>query len=130
MSLYPTSRARSEDETSGASGPSSSSARASEEEDQLPGPMIEYKNIFQTDRDAAPEAMKRWNAKNGQDGWAVDFYDDARAQGWIEANFGGSDVEWAWDFMQRGVLRADFLRYMLPLVKGGVYVDVDVSALV
>jgi alpha 1,6-mannosyltransferase len=89
--------------------------------------MIEYRNIFQTDKDAAPEAKKKWEAKNAADGWSVDFYDDERAQGWMEDNFAGSGVEWAWDFMKRGVLRADFLRYMLPLVKGGVYVDVDVS---
>ena len=89
--------------------------------------MVEYKNVFQTDRDPAPEAEARWNKANGKDGWSVDFYDDARAQSWMEETFGGSDVEWAWDFMKRGVLRADFLRYMLPLVKGGVYVDVDVS---
>ena len=49
------------------------------------------------------------------------------AQEWVEENFRASDVEWAWGYMHRGVLRADFLRYLLPLVEGGVYSDVDVS---
>lgn len=109
------------------SAPTADSTADESQSYSLPGPMISYKNIFQTDREPAPDAKKKWEAKNRADGWQVDFYDDERAQSWMEEHFAGSRVEWAWDAMKRGVLRADFLRYMLPLVKGGVYVDVDVS---
>jgi alpha 1,6-mannosyltransferase len=92
--------------------------------------MISYKHIHQTDktRDSAQEAGKPWSKLNMKDGWQVKFLDDDGAFDWVGSVFEGSDVEWAWRYMHRGVLRADFLRYLLPLVEGGVYSDVDVSA--
>lgn len=96
-----------------------------------PTAMIESKSIYQTDKTKnteAEDAIGRWSEKNAADGWTVRFFDDADAASWMRDKFAGSEVEWAWDFMRRGVLRADFLRYMLPLVEGGVYTDVDVSA--
>lgn len=93
--------------------------------------MIDYKNIFQTDKtrnEDAERAITRWDEKNQNDGWKVRFFDDADAEAWMRDSFQGSEVEWAWEFMKRGVLRADFFRYMLPLIEGGVYTDVDVSA--
>jgi alpha 1,6-mannosyltransferase len=90
--------------------------------------MISYKSIFQTDKTSehAEEAGASWTALNERDGWEIEFFDDNEARSWVHEVFGRSDVEWAWRYMHRGVLRADFLRYLLPLIEGGVYSDVDV----
>lgn len=34
-------------------------------------------------------------------------------------------VMWAWEYMKRGVMRADYFRYLVVLLEGGVYSDVD-----
>jgi alpha 1,6-mannosyltransferase len=93
-----------------------------------PPSMISYKTIWQTDKTNVLNAdMKEWIKMNDKDGWSLNFLDDNDAWEWVRANFEGTDVEWAWSYMHRGVLRADFLRYLLPLIEGGVYSDVDVS---
>lgn len=94
-----------------------------------PPSMISYKTIHQTDKskDQMTDETKEWIRVNKNDGWQLSFMDDSDAWEWVQAAFGGSDVEWAWSYMHRGVLRADFLRYLLPLIRGGVYSDVDVS---
>lgn len=91
--------------------------------------MVSYKNIHMTDKTFDPENkfIQSWAETNSKDGWRINFLDDQQAQDWVEMNFRRTDVEWAWNFMHRGVLKADFLRYLLPLVQGGVYSDVDVS---
>jgi alpha 1,6-mannosyltransferase len=91
--------------------------------------MISYKTVHQTDktRDSADAAGRPWLKLNARDGWRLNFLDDDEAFEWVADRFEGSDVEWAWRYMHRGVLRADFLRYLLPLIEGGVYSDVDVS---
>ncbi|WVR08900.1 hypothetical protein IAU60_005959 [Kwoniella sp. DSM 27419] len=92
-----------------------------------PPAMIAYKHIHQTDKEYNPDndLSQKWKNMNEADGWTLNFLDDAGAQSWTESQFGGSQVVWAWHFMHRGVLKADFLRYLLPLVVGGVYSDVD-----
>lgn len=82
-----------------------------------------------TDKTFDPQnkIIQSWAETNSKDGWQINFLDDQQAQNWVEMNFRRTDVEWAWNFMHRGVLKADFLRYLLPLVHGGVYSDVDVS---
>ncbi|OWZ53328.1 alpha 1,6-mannosyltransferase [Cryptococcus neoformans 125.91] len=89
--------------------------------------MVSYKYIHMTDKTFNPQNkfIQSWEETNSKDGWQINFLDDQQAQGWVENNFKRSDVEWAWNFMHRGVLKADFLRYLLPLVHGGVYSDVD-----
>ncbi|WVQ93038.1 hypothetical protein IAU59_000102 [Kwoniella sp. CBS 9459] len=89
--------------------------------------MISYKTIHQTDKTFNPEneLTQEWKQLNAADGWELNFLDDNAAQGWVERLFRASQVEWAWHFMHRGVLKADFLRYLLPMVLGGVYSDVD-----
>ncbi|KAL7421127.1 hypothetical protein Q5752_004012 [Cryptotrichosporon argae] len=96
-----------------------------------PTSMISYKTIHQTDKTAASVGAesRAWQALNAADGWAYNFLDDAAAQKWVDATFAASNVSWAWEYMHRGVLRADFLRYLLPLVEGGVYSDVDTRPL-
>ena len=91
--------------------------------------MISYKNIHQTDRNETTlgEETQAWLDMNTSDGWTLNFLSDTAAARWIKANFEDSDIEWAWNYMHRGVLRADFLRYLLLLIEGGVYSDIDVS---
>ena len=91
--------------------------------------MISYKYIHQTDKtsSAIGDDTQAWINLNKADGWRLNFLDDDMAQKWVDEKFGDSDVEWAWSYLDRGVLRADFLRYLLPLVQGGVYSDMDVS---
>ena len=90
--------------------------------------MISYKTIHQTDKtDVMNNDMKEWIRVNEPDGWELNFMNDADAWAWVKEVFPDTDVEWAWGYMHRGVLRADFLRYLLPLVHGGVYSDVDVG---
>ena len=93
--------------------------------------MISYKNIHQTDRNETTlgEETQAWVNLNKPDGWALNFLNDTAAARWVTAHFADSDIEWAWNYMHRGVLRADLLRYLLLLVEGGVYSDIDVSAL-
>lgn len=95
--------------------------------------MTSYKHIFQTDK-TAPKATEAgsltalWADMNAPDGWTLEFYDDDQADAWVKETFADSKVSWAWDAFGRGVLKADLLRYLLPLVRGGVYSDTDVSA--
>jgi alpha 1,6-mannosyltransferase len=93
--------------------------------------MTMYRNIFQTDKRPPGDLSNEWAEMNKADGWVLDFYTDERAQEWVDETFaddeGVRSVKWAYDYMKRGVLKADFLRYLLPLVKGGVYSDTDVS---
>lgn len=92
--------------------------------------MIDHKMIHQTDKEPQSQFNRfsqLWRDKNAPDGWTTNFLDDAAAEEWVRGEFEGSPVEWTWDFLHRGVLKADFLRYLLPLIRGGVYSDVDVS---
>lgn len=93
-----------------------------------PPSMISYKTIHQTDKskERINDETKAWVEMNAKDGWRLNFFDDQDAWDWVQRIFPGTDVEWAWTYMHRGVLRADFLRYLLPLIEGGVYSDVDV----
>jgi mannosyltransferase OCH1-like enzyme len=96
--------------------------------------MVAYKNIFQTDFKEPGELTQKWRDMNAADGWKLDWYDDARSEAWVRETFESAEeiekggVWWAYDYFKRGVLKADLLRYLLPLVKGGVYADVDVSS--
>lgn len=94
-----------------------------------PPSMISYKTIHQTDKskDQMTWETEEWIKYNAKDGWKLNFLDDEMAWKWVNEKFRMTDVEWSWSYMHRGVLRADFLRYLLPLVEGGVYSDVDVS---
>ncbi|KAK6906414.1 hypothetical protein L486_06022 [Kwoniella mangroviensis CBS 10435] len=92
-----------------------------------PTSMISYKYIHQTDKEfnLDNDLTKIWTEMNKPDGWELNFLDDNQAHEWMLKHFRKSDVSWAWDYMHRGVLKADFLRYLLPLIMGGVYSDVD-----
>lgn len=91
--------------------------------------MVDYKTIWQTDKtmESMGDDSQEWLRQNEADGWTLNFLDDAAAAEWVKQKFVGGDVIWTWEYMTRGVLQADFLRYLLPLVEGGVYSDADVS---
>lgn len=88
--------------------------------------MVAYKHLFQTDKNPELNEMSQeWRDMN--DGWDYEFFDDSAMQTWVNDIFPEGDIRWAWEYMPRPILKADFLRYLLPFVKGGVYSDVDVS---
>lgn len=94
----------------------------------------DYKTIFMTDQTQPPSAQE-WADENP--GWIVNFLSDAAAEEFVDTTFPPAnprkdsnghvvtDISWTWQFMTRAVLKADLLRYLLPLVKGGMYVDAD-----
>lgn len=96
--------------------------------------MWKFRTIFQTDKEAT-KSGDLWVSENP--GWNLEFYNDKDADRFVRETFPPAeppkdknghevqDVAWAWSALDRGVLRADMLRYLLPLVKGGVYVDTD-----
>lgn len=63
---------------------------------------------------------RAWRDMNSVDGWKYVFYDDERANTWISRQLRGSEVAWTWQALRRGVLKADFFRYLVVLVQGGV----------
>lgn len=63
---------------------------------------------------------RKWRDMNSADGWKYVFYDDERANTWISRQLRGSEVAWAWHALRRGVLKADFFRYLVVLVQGGL----------
>lgn len=95
--------------------------------------MISYKTIHQTNRhhpipgSQESELSDAWSRLNRADGWKVKFKDDVEGHEWVKSHFEGTSVWSTWSAMDRGVLKADLLRYLLILVEGGVYTDADVS---
>ena len=84
--------------------------------------------IWQTDKthDRWVKEHDKWNEKHKEIGWKSELLSDTEAASWVKHHFAGTDVEWAWNFMTRPILRADFLRYLFLLVHGGFYADADV----
>lgn len=93
----------------------------------LSGPHKEV--IWQTDKthDSWAKEHEKWNEKHKETGWRSELLSDTEAAKWVKHHFAGTDIEWAWNFMTRPILRADFLRYLLLLVHGGFYADADVG---
>ncbi|CED82636.1 OCH1 [Phaffia rhodozyma] len=90
--------------------------------------MVDNRLIFQTDKESkGTEATRSWTLKNQK--WEYRFLDDAAAETWVKVWFDGTEIAHAWKVMKAGVLKADFLRYLLMLVHGGVYSDTDTVAL-
>lgn len=89
--------------------------------------MIDYKNVYLTNKAYDPVPVERWEKSNAADGWKVQYFDDEQGKSWLERHFAGTDVERTWNWFTRPVMKADFLRYLLPMLQGGVYADTDVS---
>jgi hypothetical protein len=89
--------------------------------DTLPKGILYHKFIHQTDKkEDGGEMSQAWRDMNEADGWRHVFYDDERADTWISRRLRNSDVAWAWHALRRGVLKADFFRYLVVLVQGGL----------
>ncbi|KIJ45767.1 glycosyltransferase family 32 protein [Sphaerobolus stellatus SS14] len=86
------------------------------------------KTIYQTnDVQTDSKNTRSWRALN--DGYNYRFMNDDEADEWVRKKFGGSDIEWTWDHLPHIVMKTDFLRYLLLLVEGGVYSDIDTKCL-
>ena len=93
--------------------------------------------LFSSDRTPLPPAgwSEQWTKMGFE---PVRFLNDEQADEWIAKNFptsgknGGQqnhNVVRAWKALPRGVMRADVLRYLLLLVEGGTWADMDVEPL-
>ncbi|PWN48379.1 hypothetical protein IE53DRAFT_293655, partial [Violaceomyces palustris] len=69
----------------------------------------------------SPGWERLWKEK----GFEPHFLNDQMAEDWVENNFRGTDVKRAWDRLPRTILKADLLRYLLLLVEGGTWSDMD-----
>ena len=57
--------------------------------------------------------------------WEYKFYDDNASRAFISSNFPPPFLE-AFDTLKVGAYKADFFRYCVLAIEGGVYVDMDV----
>ncbi|KAF8514503.1 nucleotide-diphospho-sugar transferase [Gautieria morchelliformis] len=86
------------------------------------------KHIWQTNDILPPKpGPKTWPDLNPDHEYHFLYDDDADE--WVRRNFKDSAIEWTWNFLPHAVLKADFLRYLLLLVEGGTYSDIDTECL-
>lgn len=103
--------------------------------------MVDFPLIHQTDKESDPDNKhtRTWADMNKNDGWTTRFYDDDQAEIWLMERLGTKptpvdggdghqsdhqdetgDILWAWRYMKRGVMKADFFRYLVVMFDGGV----------
>lgn len=112
-------------------------------------PVVEQdmsKNIFTFDKDGragVPDEFQWWESRLGPQGWKIEVGDDDQMEAWFQESIGGigdrielsdegeGNGKRAWEEMWHGlgrpVLKSDLLRYLMMLVKGGLYTDSDTS---
>ncbi|KAG8701479.1 membrane-bound alpha-1,6- mannosyltransferase Initiation-specific [Ceratobasidium sp. 395] len=92
-----------------------------------PLPEIPHK-IYQT---AKKEPVWSWMTSSwrGIEGYAHFFFDDGKADKWVREVFNGTEIELVWDIFGPGIKRSDLLRYLLVMVDGGIYSDMDTRRL-
>lgn len=78
--------------------------------------------IWSSDKKAPPGS---WAAKWKEMGFDPNFLDDAAAEAWVASNWAGTPVKQVWDNMPRFILKVDLLRYLLVLLEGGTWSDMD-----
>lgn len=71
--------------------------------------------------------IKRFRRKNK--GYKYEFYDDQRVDAFIKDSF-NEEIYKAYSRLQIGAAKADFFRYAVLYVYGGVYLDLDSDILV
>ena len=86
-------------------------------------------HLWQTSRTAtlpraAAAAQRTWRATNP--GLQLHLWDDGRVRRFVDDNFDGR-TRAAFHMLPLGVMRADFFRYAITWLRGGVYADVDVA---
>ncbi|KDN43566.1 glycosyltransferase family 32 protein [Tilletiaria anomala UBC 951] len=109
-------------------GQGNSSTLASDAKSLVPA------TIFSSDRVPAPAGWsEQWTSLGFH---PVQFLNDSAANTWMSDQFaaptgstGLSKTLQAWHALPRGVMRADFLRYLLLLVEGGTWSDMDAEPL-
>lgn len=62
-------------------------------------------------------------------GWKMGYFSDQGIEDWLEEMLSGSKVVEEFHQIKRGVLRADFFRYLIILLQGGLYTDTDTSCI-
>ncbi|QRV86322.1 glycosyltransferase family 32 protein [Ceratobasidium sp. AG-Ba] len=59
------------------------------------------------------------------EGYTHYFFDDVKADKWVADVFNGTEIGLVWDIFGPGIKRSDLLRYLLVMVEGGIYSDID-----
>eukprot|EP00591_Stephanopyxis_turris_P003165 CAMPEP_0195509144 /NCGR_PEP_ID=MMETSP0794_2-20130614/2166_1 /TAXON_ID=515487 /ORGANISM="Stephanopyxis turris, Strain CCMP 815" /LENGTH=660 /DNA_ID=CAMNT_0040636299 /DNA_START=141 /DNA_END=2123 /DNA_ORIENTATION=- len=72
-----------------------------------------------------PEMIRLQNSWKAT-GWDYRFYDDTAARAFIVDNFPSRFVD-AYDAILPGAFKADFFRYLVLLIDGGIYADIDIT---
>ncbi|KAG8991542.1 membrane-bound alpha-1,6- mannosyltransferase Initiation-specific [Tulasnella sp. JGI-2019a] len=98
-----------------------------------PGPMaqrlpamINNTNVWQTNKQQTVD-LGGWIWRN--EDWKWNMLDDVDAAKWVRERLGESEIEKMWNDLPTGILKADFLRYLLVFFHGGVYSDTDTICL-
>ncbi|KAG9104613.1 membrane-bound alpha-1,6- mannosyltransferase Initiation-specific [Ceratobasidium sp. 370] len=95
--------------------------------------------IYQT---AKREPGWNWltSSWRGIEGYTHFFFDDDKANKWVGEVFNGTEIGLVWDILGPGIKeieadrkgrtkRSDLLRYLLVMVEGGIYTDIDTKRL-
>jgi hypothetical protein len=105
-------------------------------------PMIDHKNIFQTAKLKTNEDLGKWTDPQNV-GWKWRMLGDAEADRWVSEQFSSKQekgekeeeegrkslIEQGWEDLGLGILRSDALRYLVLLMEGGVYSDMDTKCM-
>lgn len=85
------------------------------------------KVIYQTFKSQDLPFITRWHIgrmKKKNPAYGYEFYDDARIEQFLEAEYEPEVVQ-AYRKIQIGAVKADFFRYTILYKKGGIYLDID-----
>jgi len=84
--------------------------------------MVDYRTVWQTDKEAYEHEAGDWTNKNRKDGWKWKMLGDEEADEWVKKTLGvrkageeKSKIELGWEALELGILRSDALRYLLLL---------------
>jgi len=92
---------------------------------QTPSSPIPHK-IWQTAKTNNPNTFPEWQH---QAGFEYTFMNDGDADVWVKEHFEGSLIWWTWQSLPAGILRSDYLRYVVLCFEGGIYSDTDTRLL-
>lgn len=105
------------------------------------------KQVYSFDKggpEGVPDEFDWWNRRLSHRGWKIDVGDDDKMEQWFEESAGtqpedlrldedqaldSGKTHWEdmWHGLGRPVLKSDLLRYLMILIKGGLYTDSDTS---
>lgn len=88
------------------------------------------RKIWMTDKDDRRMGSSDVNTwRENKDGYDLVFLDDRHANMHIREALGDSRLADVWNALPSGILHSDALRYLLLLLHGGVYTDLDTQLL-